>query len=241
MLAKIRKFAEILMRPGLWRYARRGIAPAIEHLAAIKPLEIGSCIDVGANIGQFSALVSYLHPKAVIFAFEPLPEACEKFRSGLSNPRTSLTACGIGKISGSRRLHVTTRANSSSFLLPGRNQSRAFGVVECNTLEVPIKRLDEVLSSDRLPRPVLLKLDVQGFELDVLEGADALIKAIDYCYLELSYVELYEGQPLAAEVLRYLFSRGFELAGVFNQVETRAFGPTQADFLLIKAEERFAG
>jgi len=99
-------------------------------------------------------------------------------------------------------------------------------------------QLDELLRADCLPRPILLKIDVQGFELEVLEGATLLIKAIDYCYLELSYIELYKGQPLAAEVLSYLFSHGFQLAGVFNQVWTRAFGPTQADFLLIRCPAR---
>jgi FkbM family methyltransferase len=230
--AKILKLLKILSRAGLWRYAYHGIAPTIEHIPAIKGLQIGSCIDVGANIGQFSALVSYLHPSATIFAFEPLPEASRKFRSGLSGPRIFHINCGIGKNSGSTTLHVTSRADSSSFLVPAQNQERAFGVVESDSIKVPVQRLDEALRSVSLPPPVLLKIDVQGFELDVLEGAGALIASIDYCYLELSYVELYEGQPLASSVLSYLFSRGFQLAGVFNQVDTRAFGPTQADFLL---------
>lgn len=71
---------------------------------------------------------------------------------------------------------------------------------------------------------------MQGAELKVLRGCSKL-EEFDYVYVELSYVKLYEGQPLFSEVAEHLFSKNFELAGTFNQTVTKAFGPTQADFL----------
>jgi hypothetical protein len=64
----------------------------------------------------------------------------------------------------------------------------------------------------------------------VLEGCSTLEYA-SFIYVELSFVELYEGQALFEEVAAYLFGRGFTVMGVFNQVSTARFGPTQADFL----------
>ena len=235
LMVKVHKLIAIATRPALWRYAIRGVAPATEHIGAMQRLKIGTCIDVGANLGQFSAIIGYTNPEAKIFAFEPMPKACATYGSLFQGNQHTLLECGAGKVSGEIKFHMTDRADSSSFLTPGANQTLAFGVKEVQVLDLPIRRVDEQLDEARLTRPVLLKIDVQGLELDVVEGAKKLLHAIDYCYVELSFVELYEGQPLASEVLQALISLGFKLVGVFNQTETPSFGPTQADFLLAKA------
>ena len=96
---------------------------------------------------------------------------------------------------------------------------------------MPVARLIDVLDVSILPRPILLKLDVQGAELDVLKGAENLLLFVDAIYCETSFVQLYESQPLANEIASYLIERGFVLSGVFNQSVTPEFGATQADFL----------
>jgi hypothetical protein len=82
---------------------------------------------------------------------------------------------------------------------------------ESGELRVPIKRLDACLSTPP-PRPVLLKIDVQGFELEVLQGATDLLPHIDAVYVEASYVELYEGQALHEDIERYLAEAVFTSA-----------------------------
>ena len=83
--------------------------------------------------------------------------------------------------------------------------------------------------------PVMLKIDVQGAELAVLRGI-ANLDRIDFVYVELSFVELYEGQPLYADVQRELTARGFALRGAFNQAFTDHFGPTQLDCLFARVD-----
>jgi FkbM family methyltransferase len=234
VLAKTNKLARIAAAPGLWWYACHGIAPAIEHLAVMADLEISTFIDVGANIGQFSALIAYLHPRAEIFAFEPMPAACRRYRSAFPESRVRLFEMGIGHAGGVQQLHITNRTDSSSLLKPGIRQEKAFGVHEIATLSVPVRQLSDVLIMDDISRPCLMKIDVQGAELDVLAGAARILDNVDFIYLELSFVELYEGQPHATEVLKYLFGVGYLLQGVYNQTSTKAFGPTQADFLLAR-------
>lgn len=238
MWNRAKKAADILSTPGLWRYARYRIAPAIEHRDAVASLDLSTCIDVGANIGQFSALISHLHPQAMILAFEPIPEACRRYRLAPPLSRSRLFEIGIGRANGFKEFHVTNRADSSSLLRPGVAQKEAFGVYETSTLSIPVRRLSDVLSVDDISRSCLMKIDVQGAELDVLVGAANLLDYIDYIYIELSYVQLYEGQPLATQVLEYLFGVGYQLEGIYNQVSTKAFGPTQADFLLARVASK---
>lgn len=210
---------------------RHRVGAAIEHLPVIRHCAPATLIDVGANKGQFSLATRALRPEACIIAFEPLGEAADVFEALFAgDARTKLHRVAIGDVETTAEFHVTDRRDSSSLLKPGRGQSAAFGVEDELTIEVPVRRLGSCISLPELTHPILMKIDVQGAELAVLRGCDDL-EAVDFIYAELSYVELYEGQPLFDEVTAYLSGRGFAIAGVFNQVVTREFGPTQADVL----------
>lgn len=77
----------------------------------------------------------------------------------------------------------------------------------------------------------MLKLDVQGFELQALEGCKSLIGNFDYVYCECSFVELYKNQKLAGEVVEYLSRLGFGLMGVYNPMYDRDGNCIQADLM----------
>jgi len=204
------------------------VAAATEHLDAIRLCAANTLVDVGANKGQFSLAFRALRPKTQIIAFEPLPEAADVYdRLFADDPLTSLQRVALSTSKGAANFHVTDRTDSSSLLRPEADQDRLHSV---RTIEVPVKRLDECVDVGRLTRPVLLKLDVQGGELGVLEGCDALTD-FDFIYIELGFVAVYQDQPLFQEVSEYLARRGFTIAGVFDQIVTSAYGPTQVDAL----------
>lgn len=230
--AKLRKALRLLSRPRLGRAAlRHGVAAATEHLSVIRHTAAATLIDIGANKGQFSLAFRALRPRGRIIAFEPLPDAAAKFQALFGGDgAVTLHRTAISDREGTAEFHVADRADSSSLLKPGAGQSQAFGVSGAATIRVDVRRLSSCLDVAELARPVLMKIDVQGAELGVLQGCDDL-ERVDFVYVELSYVELYEGQPLFDTVASYLNRRGFTLAGVFNQANTAAFGPTQADFL----------
>ena len=129
------------------------------------------------------------------------------------------------------------RASDSSSLLPiGSEQVGRFpGTDHVSTITVPVSTLNaEFGGAVPLAGPVLLKIDVQGFELAVLQGASTFLHQVEWVYVELSFVELYLGQPLAAEIIRLLVASGFEISGVFNMSEGPSGEAVQADFLFAR-------
>jgi FkbM family methyltransferase len=211
--------------------AKHRVAAAVEHLEAIRFCAPRTLIDIGANKGQFSTAVRSLFPDARIHAFEPLPEAIARFRAVFEGDQTvMLHEVAIGAEAGEAIFHVADRSDSSSLLEPGSGQRQAYGVSAQRRITVRVQPFREALDLSELPHPILMKIDVQGAELEVLQSIDDL-SSIDFIYVEVSFIELYETQPLFREILTHLEDRGFRLRGAFNQSCTKAFGPTQVDCL----------
>ncbi|MEM7045817.1 MAG: FkbM family methyltransferase [Pseudomonadota bacterium] len=232
-LRKFRKGAALLtdgrFRPGMMQ----GVAAAIEHEAVLSPYDFRTVVDVGANRGQFTLLAAGLFPDAEIVAFEPLIEPFEKLikvTAGLSKLRAFNVA--IGPEPRSLPMNVSKRDDSSSLLPIGALQEEIFPDTGfARREEVQIRPLGDYLDPTEIRRPCLLKIDVQGYELDVLKGSEACLDHVDVVYVEASFVELYQGQPLADEVIEALTSQGFCEMGRFNLSSDRHGRAIQADFL----------
>jgi FkbM family methyltransferase len=197
--------------------------------------DFATIVDAGAARGQFALFARRRYPGARIVCFEPLPEAHQVLKRLFEeDPGVELHELALAAESGAARLHVAGHDDSSSLLPIGARQEREFpGTGEVRQETVMSGRLDEVLAD--VARPALLKIDVQGGELDVLRGAGDLLDRFDDVFVECSFTELYEQQPLATDVLRYLFDRGLALAGVFGVQRGADGGCLQADLLLRQA------
>lgn len=229
------KLLGIARRPSLALQLLRGTAAGVEHIDALSGLGLVTLVDVGANRGQFSLVARHLYPKLKIIAFEPLDEAARQYERVVGTRGVVLHRRALGSAEGTRAFYVTDRTDSSSLLSPGVGQREAYGVSFSRRVDVGVARLDEVLDSKDLSGPVLMKIDVQGGEHDVIRGSAALLPSIAYVYVELSFVELYDSQHLAGEVVALMHSEGYALRGVYNVSHTRAFGATQADFLFARS------
>ena len=239
MMAILRKLAKLSRLAGTASYRKalsRGVAAAIEHEGLIKRLAVGTLIDVGANKGQFSLLVREHHPEAIINAVEPLPAEAAVFSSVFGADRAvTLFRCAAGSRTGTLSINISRRADSSSILAILPAQEKAFpGTGAVDSLRVDVERLDDLIDADELPIPVLIKLDVQGYELEALKGMTRLIARAQNIYLEVSFETLYGDQPLACHVISWLEERGFDLA-VVNDVTRSTDGvPVQADVLFTR-------
>jgi len=227
------KFARLLAFTAGRRGLRYGVAAAVEHWRALGGLGVATVVDVGANKGQFALLAIGAFPGAAIYRFEPLKEPAARLRKMLgAEVRLFETAIGPSKRKGI--IYVSRRPDASS-LLPITKQSEIFPGTELKEERViPIAPLTKYLSSEDIKPPALLKIDVQGFELEVLKGCGPLLSLFQFVYIECSFIEFYLGQPRAREVVLYLVHRNFQLSGVYNQVTDSTRRPVQADFLFTK-------
>lgn len=170
-----------------------------------------SVIDAGANVGQFTVAVSKLLAPRNIYAFEPLPGAYAKLirhTKGIAGATVQNVA--LGERDGVVEFRVNQHSHSSSILALGNAHRAAFPyAVESELIQVPMTTLDNALDGIELPRPCLLKLDVQGYEDKVLEGAARTLKRVDYVVSELSFSPMYEGERSFTEMLELMTNYGF--------------------------------
>lgn len=176
-------------------------------------------LDVGANLGQYAAGLRSAGFTGRIVSFEPLsgPFATLE-RSAATDPNWACRHCALGNVDGTISINVAGNEGASSSALPmlKRHQDAFPPANYVGSEQVPIHRLDSVAPEVLRPDDIaFLKIDVQGFEKQVIEGALATVK--DRCVgmqLELSFQPLYEGGMLIREALDLVDSLGFTLAGL---------------------------
>lgn len=216
-------------------FFRYGVMAGVEHKSVLNRI-LSTVVDIGANRGQF-ALAAREFSGARIFSFEPLATPAEIFRRVFfGDSYVKMFPSAIGPRKENRKMHVSARDDSSSLLPIGQTQSTLFpGTYEIGTVDVTVAPLDTYLSAEEIIAPAMLKLDVQGFELQALEGCRSLLSAFHYIYCECSFIELYKGQKLAHDVIAYLNGYGFILLGIYNPVYDGKGNCIQSDFLFGKS------
>lgn len=235
---RLRKVAKLVRTQRYRKGLRLGVAAAIEHVGAMHTAPMGTLIDVGANIGQFSLLVREVYPDAVIHAFEPLAAMADKYtRLFAGDPRITLHRCAAGASRATAEINVSGRPDSSSLLPISSQQALLFPGTEKAAVEtVRVECIDDVLQGETLPGPIMVKIDVQGFELEALKGMVQLLRRVQWIYVEVSFMSLYVGQPLANEVFAWLKDHGFEMAGTYNATYSDQGASIQTDILFTRID-----
>ena len=172
-------------------------------------------------------------PSAIEEHLEPLPGPAAIYRALFGgDSRVRLHACALAPQRGEMTMHVSGQEDSSSLLPISTLQSENFpGTESVGICRVPVGPMSDFVTQDDLGGQNLLKIDVQGFELEVLKSAEPLLSQFRWVYAECSSVPLYEGQALADEVIQWLGVRRFDLVGRFNPSRGRDGAPLQADLL----------
>lgn len=190
--------------------------------------------DIGANVGTWTCLAKSLYPAAAVDAFEPVGSHAPAFRQWTSPWKdVRLHAIALGPRDGTVSLEVTDFPDATSVLALSAEGRRTFNLAPAGLREVPMATLDGLVASGAVRAPDLLKLDIQGYELEALRGGERSLQAARAVICEVSFRAFYEGQALFPDVLAYLRERGFRL---------HAFGASlnageplqQADALFLK-------
>ena len=237
-LSRLKKLSRLLRSPRYVQALSHGVGAAVEHEPMLRALACRTIVDVGANRGQFALAARQSLPDASIIAFEPLEEPARRFRRIFSSdPKVALHQTAIGSEPGEATIYLSKEDDSSSLLPLTSLQDTLFpGTAACGVRTVPVRRLEAVLSADAIEHPSLLKIDVQGYELSVIEGCGEMIASFDHICAEASFVELYAGQPIAHEIISRLERKGFRLRGILNPTVGKGSRVIQADFLFDRAD-----
>lgn len=199
----------------------RRVPPAVSRdpflylSAALRSVPAPVVFDVGANVGQSIARFRRVWPRAVIHAFEPgRSPFAELERRTAGAPSIHLHHAALGASAGSREFQENSHADMSSFLNPA---TAAWGRI-VDRYTVPITTVDLYRSAHSIPQVDILKIDTQGFDLQVLKGARGSFEdqAIRFVLLELIFGDLYEGQGRVDDLFRLLLDQRMELVGIYD-------------------------
>lgn len=185
--------------------------------AVLARLEIGLILDVGANDGAFARDVRTDGFARRIISFEPTDEAFDRLNSdSVRDPLWECRRVALGN--DDRETEIRIAANSSSSSLLAMNPLHVLSAPESayvGTQAVRLARLDSLRDDLRLTgERAFLKVDVQGYELEVLQGAVESLADVLAVECELSLAPLYEGQALFADLVEWLRAPGFVLVGL---------------------------
>lgn len=168
-------------------------------------------IDVGANEGQFALMARFCWPDATIDCFEPDPSTFEKLKRNHGNDsKISCYPFALGDKEEYLDLYINENSVQNSFLIEKR-----YRVGE--TTRVPVKTLDMLYRDLNTQKKRLLKIDVQGYELQVLKGFQDNIATVSHLLVEISLMDVFEGGRPLDEVWRVIRELGFSYCQIVDQ------------------------
>lgn len=189
--------------------------------------QIDLVLDVGANIGNYGhKLFEMMDFNGKVISFEPMKKEFNILNDRCSSyPNWSAENIALGDFNGNSSINISENSVSSSLLdiLPDHTSSApASKFIEKE--DIRVVTLDQFFTVQNIKSSsIFLKLDVQGFEMEVLKGAQANFDKIKMLHVELSLDELYKNGALFDDIYTYLRSVGFKLVGVepgFSRVDT---------------------
>lgn len=194
-------------------------------------------LDVGANSGQFAVAAAKIWSGSKVHSFEPI-QSCvnqiERYAKKLGN--ISVHGMAIGDEEGTLKFNINQYSLSSSALPLSSVHKSAFpDAMEKEIIEVPVNTLTKALQDIELSPPVLLKVDVQGYEAHVIRGAAQILAQIDYVLLETSFTEMYEGELVFEEIRALMTKNGFRFLRPVGWLTDNARGEIlQMDALFVR-------
>ena len=187
------------------------------RISLISEYKISVILDVGANIGQYAKRLRYLGYAGRVVSVEPLrSEYAELEKRASKDPAWQTRNYALGDHDGMQEINVAENLVSSSLLnvlprhIASEPKTRSIGK---QTIEV--RKLDSIFDDICLSEDIpYLKLDTQGYEMRILEGAEQSLDKIHTIQIEMSLIPQYHGETLLPEMTNWLDSRAYVLVGI---------------------------
>lgn len=176
-------------------------------------------LDCGANVGQTAANLRQAYPNATIYCFEPVASVFEELQRSAEQWRVHAERIAVSDFNGQATMHLTASPESNSLLpyleegnpltephrVVGREQVRAVRLDDwCKTVPIEPSRVD------------VLKMDVQGSELDALNGAPTILHTVKIVLLEVAFLPFYQGCPLYGDIDSFMVEHGFACRALYR-------------------------
>lgn len=193
------------------------IHPQLDHI----DFSSGSNIifDVGANRGNFATNILLRAPLSHVHGFEPNPDIFPVFEEVSNNvgknngkPRIIANQCGVGSTTGQIEFIVNKAHYTSSFLPVTDGVIKGFPETdfsEVKRVPVQVATIEKYAVERQISNAKLLKIDAQGYELEVLEGCGEFLNKIEYVFAEVEFTPLYVGSPSWHSVVSFLHKKDF--------------------------------
>jgi len=222
------------IRAGVAHAVRRRLGFPLEELALARLRRSGFVpkliFDVGASHGLFADRTETLWPGSQIHCFEPEPEYVELLAQRAKvKPHLHVCAALVGA-EGHPDQEYHFHLGASSVLANAVRASSDLG----NMRRARMIALDDYCAEHRLS-PDLLKIDVQGYELEVLKGAERVLPHVEVVFTEVNHIEVYDGAPLAADLIAWLARHGYALHDICNFMPRPSDGALwQTDMIFVR-------
>jgi FkbM family methyltransferase len=190
---------------------------------------VKNILDIGAHKADWSQMTANIFPEAAYYMIEPQDEMKPYLEAFLKNHKGAWFQGGAGAENGELTLSVWDDFAGSSFLLPEGEESGK------KQRKVPIYAVDSLIESKQMPIPDICKIDVQGFEIEVLKGAKSILGKTDIFILEASLFRFSPNQPLLHEIIDFMVKHGYviyDFAGFANRPTDKALGQLDICFVL---------
>ena len=201
-------------------------------------LGIDCVLDVGAHHGEYGQLLLNHGYGGEIISFEPISQNLSVVRERASNySRWTVHGHALGAIDGELAINITSGTDLSSFLRPNNYIAERLPRLSfvCRSENVPIRRLDSIFNAIAANKCVFLKMDTQGFDLEVIAGASGCLQHIAGLQSEMSAIPMYEGMPDYLESLSTLSALGFRPSAVFPVSRTAKLCLEEFDCVMLRA------
>ena len=173
--------------------------------------------DIGGNVGTWTLLAKSLFPQAEIHAFEPLKIHTDEFIKncrGLND--VHLHQFCLGNQQGSATINISSFSDASSLMEATHLEFEQYNVQKAGEEQVEVKRLADLIETNLVPLADIIKLDIQGYELEALMGMGNWLKTVKYIICEVSFKQYYQNQPQFLDIANYLAGFKFEIFAFSN-------------------------
>lgn len=224
---------------------KRDQLPLAEHLAKVfSRYSISTVLDVGANNGQYrDFLRNQVGYSGTIHSFEPIPALVENLRNrSKHDPDWHIHSLALGNTNGEQTLNIMARDSFSSFQQPDDSSAPGFSASNTivDTVTVQIRRLDDYLIENFFRDyngTCYLKIDTQGYDLEVLKGAALFLQHTPALQFELAIQRLYTDVPEYRSMLSTVEDLGFDISGLFPVSHDEYLRAVEFDCVMVRRSE----